>query len=106
MRLLVIYDSILRKWNSLESGIWESENKEEDEAKPGILEKLLSKMTDFSFVDANGNKFVDIMFKTYVENIEVIDVGAGKRLLELGGDKSLLQDELSEKIVSHTPASL
>lgn len=102
MRMIVVPANILFDNNYNLNG------NDVDETGPGILETILEKMTDFSFVDENGKKFVDEIFNKYLEMIEHMDVNAGKKLLEAGADINVLHNRLfsyykpinpSEKII-------
>merc|ERR1719427_1130153 len=104
VKLAVILQKVVNKWNSFahdDDDVYTNQYGDQDEdtkdiIKPGIFEKILNNVTDLSFVDCKGNKLVDLMFDRYLEDIVLVDVSVGKKLLEHGVNRALLDGQLSE----------
>ena len=64
--------------------------------KTGIIETIMENLTDFSYVDPDGTKFVNvILYKClYPQLLKQIDGNVVKKLLEAGADENILNEKL------------
>lgn len=70
----------------------------EDDENKHVMSKIFENMTDFSYVDCNGTKLVDMIFQSYLEEIDRLKLDMGKKLLELGADKKVLMQKFVEAL--------
>jgi len=87
IKLVVLIDCPVEKWRRFE------EDYKGDDDESNVLTEIVANMNDFTFVDSKGIKLIDMIFKTYIEEIKRLDTNFGKKLLDLGADKQLLMAE-------------
>jgi len=74
-------------------GLWN-----DDVPEDNLVSKIFDSMTDFTYVDCNQTKIVDIIFQMYLEEIPRFKVAMGKKLLELGANKEALNKAFIEAL--------
>lgn len=64
--------------------------------KTGIIETILENLTDFSYVDPDGTKFVNVILNEclYPQLFKQIDGNVVKKLLEAGANENILNEKL------------
>lgn len=70
----------------------------EDVLEDNVVTQIFENLTDFSYVDCNGTKLVEIIFQIYLEEVHRFKVSMGKRLLELGAEKEALKKAFTKAL--------